>query len=66
MKRKKEKTYICVVCSKKKKGKKASKCCGKNMIAKEKATWNAQDNKNISEIAWAFTFNISMIQLFLT
>lgn len=35
--RKKDKTYICVVCSKKKKATKKANCCGKPMLTKDKA-----------------------------
>ena len=34
--RKKEKTYVCVVCSKKKRGTKTMKCCNRNMLTKDK------------------------------
>jgi len=37
---KKEKTYVCLICSKGKKSSKKVKCCGKDMTAKEKGTWN--------------------------
>lgn len=33
------KAYVCIVCSKKSKGKK--RCCGKNMMDQEKGSWNS-------------------------
>lgn len=39
--RKKEKTYVCTVCGKKKKAQKAESCCLKKMVSKDKGTWNA-------------------------
>jgi len=35
-KRKKETTYICVICGKKEKAPKGKKCCGKFMLTKDK------------------------------
>ena len=35
-KRKKDSTYICVICSKKQKSDKKIKCCGKFMLTKDK------------------------------
>lgn len=40
-KTKKAKTYVCVVCGKQKKASKKVICCSKDMLAKEKGTWNA-------------------------
>jgi hypothetical protein len=42
MKRKsrREKTYICVVCGRSRKAKRKVKCCGKEMLAKDKGSWN--------------------------
>ncbi len=39
--KKKEKTYVCTVCGKKKEAKQADNCCSKKMVSKEKGTWNA-------------------------
>lgn len=42
--RQKEKTYICKVCGKKKKtpqGEEDLECCGEDMTAEERGTWNA-------------------------
>jgi len=36
-KTKKDKTYVCVVCGKGKKSSKKVKCCGKDMLTKDKA-----------------------------
>jgi len=36
----KEKTYICSICGKKKKSKKKTKCCSKNMLTEEKGNWS--------------------------
>ena len=36
----KEKTYVCVVCSKKKRAEKRPQCCGKDMLSEEKGTLN--------------------------
>jgi len=41
MAKKKEKTYICVVCDKTKKSSKKVKCCSKDMVSRERGTWNA-------------------------
>jgi len=38
--KRKQKLYVCVACGKKKKAKRKVKCCGKNMVAKEKGSWN--------------------------
>jgi hypothetical protein len=34
---KKEKTYVCVICNKKQKSDKKVKCCGHDMLTKDKA-----------------------------
>lgn len=34
---KKEKTYVCVICNKKQKSNKKIKCCGQDMLTKDKA-----------------------------
>ena len=39
-KTKKERTYVCIVCGKKKKSDKQTRCCSKNMTAKDKGSWN--------------------------
>lgn|GEM_PF-3368938 len=39
-KRKKEKTYVCVICKKKQKSTKKIKCCNKEMLAEKSGTWN--------------------------
>lgn len=38
--KKKEKTYICTVCKTTKKSLNKIKCCTKDMVAKEKGSWN--------------------------
>ena len=35
----KGKNYVCVICGKGTKAKKKVKCCGKNMLSKQKGTW---------------------------
>ena len=40
-KRNKEKTYVCVVCNKTTKAAKGTRCCSKDMTAKEGGTWAA-------------------------
>ena len=37
----KEKSYVCVVCGKQEKASGKVQCCGKDMLAEEKGTWNA-------------------------
>ena len=36
---KKQKLYVCTICGKQKKTAGKNKCCGKNMLTKDKALW---------------------------
>ena len=37
---KKEKAYVCVICGKKKKSTTKVRCCNKDMVSKERGSWN--------------------------
>jgi len=38
--KKKETLYVCVVCGNEKKASRKVKCCGKDMLSRDKGSWN--------------------------